>query len=98
MSLPPLVRPLEAGPGQDRSKIRRPKSEIRPAATARQRGEKKPETRNPMDKPTPGPFCVSAFEFRISFGCRPSGFGLCPRRVREKFKAALPGPGAHLSF
>jgi hypothetical protein len=32
-------------------KIRNPKAEVRPAATARQRGEKKPEARKPKSEP-----------------------------------------------
>jgi hypothetical protein len=31
---------------------------------------KKPEARNPKDKPAPEQFCVSGFGFRISFGLR----------------------------
>jgi hypothetical protein len=32
---------------------------------------------------------VSGFGFRISFGFRPSSFGLCPRRVSKRLKATL---------
>jgi hypothetical protein len=53
---------------------------------------KKPEARNLKDKLAHELFCDSGFGFRPAlrdFSLRPSSFGLCPQRVREKLRAAL---------
>jgi hypothetical protein len=56
------------------AQIRKPRAEIRPAATARQRGEKKSEIRTPSQHVLSGCGRLSDFGFRVS--SRLAGFRL----------------------